>query len=84
MPVLDGRDATRRIRVWERGQGLAPVPVLALTAHALPEERQRCLDSGCTDYLAKPIKKRELLAAILRHARTNIQAVSQGGDAWTT
>ncbi len=84
MPVLDGRDATRRIRAWEQERDLAPVPVLALTAHALPEERQRCLDSGCTDYLAKPIKKRELVAAILRHARADGPPAAQGEHAWTT
>ena len=52
MPVMDGYEATRRIHAqpaWER------LPVVALTAHALPEERQRCLDLGMVDCLVKPI-----------------------------
>jgi len=67
MPVMDGYSATRRIREWERANGAGPVPILALTAHALPEEVRKSLDAGCTAHLTKPIRKDTLLRAIEEH-----------------
>lgn len=64
MPVMDGYTATRAIREWERQQGLAPVPIVALTAHALKEEPERARAAGCTLHLAKPIHKQTLLKAM--------------------
>ncbi len=64
MPLLDGYEATTRIREWEKENGLESVPILALTAHALQEHRQRSKDAGCTGFLTKPIKKRVLFEAI--------------------
>ncbi|HSB61481.1 MAG TPA: PAS domain S-box protein, partial [Vicinamibacteria bacterium] len=64
MPVMDGYAATGLIRRWEEEQGRPPTPIIALTARALREELQRCLDSGCTAYLTKPIDKAVLVAAI--------------------
>lgn len=61
MPLLDGYQTTRRIRQQPRWQGL---PIIALTANALPEERKRCQAAGMDDYLAKPFR-REDLAALL-------------------
>lgn len=55
MPDLDGLEATRRIRAHEDELGLARVPILALTADALPGTRSRCLEAGMDDYLAKPL-----------------------------
>lgn len=59
MPVMDGYTATRKLRE----SGFAK-PILALTAHALPEIRKRCLDAGFTDHFTKPIAARELLTRI--------------------
>lgn len=61
MPELDGLSATREIRAALGGK---PLPIIAVTADALPEERQRCLDAGMDGYLAKPFKAHELFAII--------------------
>ena len=63
MPVMDGFEATRRIRAQEEH---AELPIVAMTAHAMAEERERCLNVGMNDHLAKPIEIDELHAALLR------------------
>jgi len=68
MPVLDGYSATRAIRALEQKRAAQPTPILALTAHALKEARNRSMEAGCTDHLTKPITKTALLEAIQRHA----------------
>jgi PAS domain S-box-containing protein len=65
MPELDGIEATRRIRAGHAGPDAAKAAVVALTAHALPEDRNRCLDAGMDGYLAKPIRLDDL-ADLLR------------------
>jgi PAS domain S-box-containing protein len=64
MPVLDGYEATRRLR--ESGYLR---PIVALTAHALREERQRCIEIGCTDHLTKPVNRRELIEQVSFYSR---------------
>ncbi|AEF22654.1 hybrid sensor histidine kinase/response regulator [Pseudomonas fulva] len=61
MPVMDGYEASRRIRENPAWQHL---PVIALTANALSDERERCLAAGMNDYLAKPFRREELLALL--------------------
>ncbi len=68
MPIMDGLQATRAMRHWERTQHRSPTPILALTAHALKEEAKKSLDAGCTAHLTKPIKKQALLRAIENYA----------------
>jgi CheY-like chemotaxis protein len=63
MPVMDGLDATRAIRGTARGQHL---PILAMTANAFAEERQRCLDAGMNDHVAKPVVADQLFRTLAR------------------
>ena len=65
MPVVDGYEATRRIRALEQERNSPPVPILALTAHALDEHRLRCQEAGFTDFLVKPVRKTTLLRTLL-------------------
>ncbi|MBF0625410.1 MAG: response regulator [Magnetococcales bacterium] len=74
MPVMDGYSATRAIRNREREQGRPPIPILALTAYAMEEERNKSLAAGCNAHLTKPIKKRLLLDEILKHHPDRRQA----------
>ncbi|MEP7207084.1 MAG: PAS domain S-box protein [Casimicrobiaceae bacterium] len=68
MPIMDGYSATRKIRQWEAEHHAPPIPILALTAHALPEEVRKSLDAGCTAHLTKPVRKATLIGAIEQHA----------------
>jgi CheY-like chemotaxis protein len=66
MPVLDGHGATRQMRQWEAASTIAAAPILALTAHALKDEEERCRVSGFTAFLSKPIQKANVLNALDR------------------
>lgn len=63
MPVMDGFTAVQKMR--ERG---FRKPILAITAHAMNEARSQCLNAGCTDYMAKPIHRNELIEKIALHS----------------
>jgi PAS domain S-box-containing protein len=63
MPEMDGIEATRAIREKERLSGTR-TPIIAMTAHAMKGDRQRCIDAGMDSYIAKPIKPEELMAQV--------------------
>ncbi|MEF3697297.1 cache domain-containing protein [Desulfolutivibrio sp.] len=66
MPVMDGIEATRRIRDGQAGRDKAGVPIIALTAYAMSGDREKFLGAGMDDYLAKPVAMQELRAALER------------------
>jgi CheY-like chemotaxis protein len=65
MPVMDGFETTRAIR--EMVGEISKIPIVAMTAHALKEDRQRCLDAGMDDYLTKPVDRSKLLAVLQKY-----------------
>ena len=75
MPVMDGYSAAKKIREWEKEKNVKEVSILALTAHALNGEKERCVQVGCSDYLTKPIKKDKLLQIIDDYAEKKGEVV---------
>ena len=70
MPELDGYETTRQLRQFEQQHQLRPIGIVALTAHAMREQQQRCLSSGMNDYLAKPLTFDRLRQVLVRALRT--------------
>jgi CheY-like chemotaxis protein len=68
MPVLDGFETTAAIRSKERNSG-AHLPIIAMTAHAMPGDLDRCLAAGMDGYITKPIKTKDVLATLDRVLR---------------
>jgi CheY-like chemotaxis protein/HPt (histidine-containing phosphotransfer) domain-containing protein len=66
MPVMDGIAATRAARQLE---GLAHLPIVAMTANAMAQDRRKCMDAGMNDFLVKPIDPQEMLAILARWVR---------------
>jgi PAS domain S-box-containing protein len=81
MPVLDGYEATRRIRAWEREQGRPAIPILALTASALEGEGRRAIDAGCNEWIRKPVRLAAFRALIARYAALAGEAPASTGTA---
>ncbi len=78
MPVMDGYAATTELRRW----GLT-VPIIALTANAMLEDRERCMKCGCSYYLSKPVKEEVLLKAVRQYLGSDLSSATaiQGDEA---
>jgi CheY-like chemotaxis protein len=77
MPEMDGFEATAAIREREKSQEGAHIPILAITAHAMAGDRERCLEAGMDGYVSKPINAQELAEA-LEALPTRVQATHNG------
>jgi PAS domain S-box-containing protein len=81
MPEMDGFTTTKLLR---RVPGLHKLPIIAMTAHALVEERQRCLDAGMNDHVSKPIDPDNLLSTLLRWAKPRPQQARDSHEPFGT
>jgi CheY-like chemotaxis protein len=66
MPVIDGYEATHRIRVLDEASR-RHTPIIAITAQAMASDRERCQAAGMDDYITKPIQPMDLFACMARH-----------------
>ena len=78
MSEMDGLEAAAAIRQQEQGTG-RHIPILAMTAHAMEGDRERCLAAGMDDYIAKPVNPEELFAMLARYARNASSGPAQKG-----
>lgn len=67
MPVMDGFEATKKVREYEKKGQLEKQKIIAMTANAMSGEREKCLDAGMDDYLSKPVKEQELYITLSRY-----------------
>ncbi len=79
MPELGGLEATQRIREWEKSTG-RHIPIIAMTAHAMEGDRERCLDAGMDDYVSKPLEPKVLFSALDRWAQADGAISSENAD----
>jgi CheY-like chemotaxis protein len=70
MPELDGLTVTRSIREYERQHAKKPMPIIALTAHAMAGDREKCIAAGMDDYLTKPLRRQQLRDTLARWMNT--------------
>jgi signal transduction histidine kinase/ActR/RegA family two-component response regulator len=67
MPIMDGFSATKIIRNNEKTSGFAPIPIIAMTAHAMKGDRDKCIAAGMDDYISKPFNPHQLQAMLTKY-----------------
>jgi len=72
MPLMDGFEAARHIRGLEKVKNSGPVPIIAMTAHALKGDRDKCVAAGMDDYISKPFNPHQLQALLLKHLAISV------------
>lgn len=80
MPVMGGFEATRNIREHERMNGCPRTPIIALTAHAMLGDRDRCISAGMDEYLSKPLDSGRMMQTIMKCSTMNIPALPPSED----
>src|ERR1700761_7653524 len=78
MPVMGGFEATAKIRDWEREHNLTRSPIIALTAHAMVGDREKCIQAQMDEYLSKPLKQNQLIQTILKCSTLGGALLEQG------
>ena len=71
MPFMDGFETTRQIRAFEKTNNLPRIPIIAMTAHALKGDREKCLQVGMDDYIPKPFNPHQLQAILAKHMKSS-------------
>jgi signal transduction histidine kinase/CheY-like chemotaxis protein len=74
MPIMNGFTATREIRSWERSRHQRRIPIVALTAHILPEQREACFAAGMDELLSKPVEVNKLRRLLLSYSAAKAEA----------
>nr|QDK64581.1 histidine kinase Sln1p [Ganoderma lucidum] len=77
MPFMGGMEATELIRTYEQTHGLEPTPIIALTAHAMIGDRERCLQAGMDDHITKPLRRSDLMNSINKLAGERKMALAR-------
>ena len=81
MPIMGGFEATKAIREWERAEGLTRTPIIALTAHAMLGDREKCIQAQMDEYLTKPLKQNHMMQTILKCATLGGKLLERGKEA---
>ena len=79
MPEMDGFESTRRIREWEQ-ENKGHIPIIAMTAHAMRGDRERCLEAGMDDYVSKPLEPKVLFSTLDRWLQASFAGKETASD----
>jgi chemotaxis family two-component system sensor kinase Cph1 len=74
MPVMDGYEATRHVRRFEQIKNVSNIPIIAMTAHALKGDREKCIASGMSDYISMPFKPSQLHELLVKYSKPAVGA----------
>ena len=80
MPIMGGFESTNAIREYERSEGLTRTPIIALTAHAMMGDREKCIEAQMDEYLTKPLKQQQMMQTILKCATLGGKLLHSGKE----